>query len=95
MWNRFCISEISWNVDIPVCQFTLQVSSDGSWLISVFNRRLISTPLVIPENLNADYFDKLLPSISSASVCLGNVDFPDLVNKQSILVSYEKFKNRK
>ena len=95
MWNRYCISEISWNVDIPVCQFTLQVSSDGSWLISVFNRKLISTPLDIPENLNADYFDKLLSPISSASVCLGNIDFPHLVNKQNTLASYEEFRNRK
>ena len=93
--NRFCISKITWKDDIPVCQFTLQVSSDGSWLINVFNRRLISTPLNIPEKLNADSFDKLLSSISSASVCLGNADFPDLINKKNTLGIYEEFKDRK
>ena len=93
--NRFCISKISGKDDIPVCQFTLQVSSDGSWLISVFNRKLISTPLDILEKLNAGSFDKLLSSISNASVCLGNADFPDLINKKNTLASYEEFKNRK
>ena len=93
--NRFCISKISWKDDIPVCQFTLQVSSDGSWLISVFNRKLISTPLDILERLNADSFDKLLSSMSSASVCLRNADFPDLINKKNTLASYEEYKNRK
>ena len=93
--NRFCISKISSKDDIPVCQFTLQVSSDGSWLISIFNCKLISTPFDIPGKLNADSFEKLLPSISSASVCLGNVDFPDLINKKNALASYEEFKNRK
>ena len=86
---RLCISKISWKDDIPVCQFTLQVRLvsgflvDGSWLISTFNRKLISTPLDIPEKLNADSFDKLLSSIISASVCLGNADFPDLINKRT------------
>ena len=80
---RLCISKISWKDDIPGSQFTLQVRLvsgflvDGSWLISTFNRKLISTPLDIPEKLNADSFDKLLSSIISASVCLGNADFPD------------------
>ena len=93
--NRFCISKISWKDDIPVCQFTLQVSSDGSWLISVFNRKLIATPLDILEKLNVGSFDKLLSSISNASVCLGNADFPDLINKKNTLASYEEFKNGK
>ena len=93
--NRFCISKISWKDDIPVCQFTLQVSSDGSWLISVFNRKLISTPLGIPEKLNADSFDKLLSSISSASVCLGNANFPDLINKTTHLQAKKNLKIEK
>ena len=93
--NRFCISKISWKDDIPECHFTIQVSSDGPWLISVFNRKLISTPLDVPEKLNADSFDKLSSSISSASVCLGNGDFPDLINKKNTPASYEEFKNRK
>ena len=33
-YNRFCISKISWKDDTLLCQFTIQVSSDGSWLIS-------------------------------------------------------------
>ena len=49
----------------------------------------------IPEKLKADSFDKLLSSISSASVCVGNADFPDLINKKDTLASYEEFKNRK
>ena len=93
--SRFCISKTSSKDDIPVCQFTLQVSSDGSWLISVFNCKLISTPLDIPGKLNADSSEKLLSSISSASVCLGNADFPDLMNKKNTLASYEEFKNKK
>ena len=54
---RLCISKISWKDDIPGSQFTLQVRLvsgflvDGSWLISTFNRKLISTPLDIPEKL--------------------------------------------
>ena len=94
-YNRFCISKISLKHDILVCQFILQVSGDGSWLISVFNRKLISTPLDIPGKLNADCFDKLLSSMSNASVCLGNADFPDLINKNNTIASYEEFKNRK
>ena len=93
--NRFCISKISWKNEIPVCQFTLLVSSDGSWLISAFNNKLISRPLDIAEKLNADSFDKLFSSISSASVCLRNADFPDLINKKNTLASYEELKNRK
>ena len=86
---RLCISKISWKDDISVCQFTLQVRLvsgflvDGSWLISTFNRKLISTPLDIPGKLNADSFDKLFSSIISASVCLRNADFPDLINKRT------------
>ena len=49
----------------------------------------------IPEKLNADSFHKLLSSISSASVCVGNANFPDLINKKNTLASYEEFKNRK
>ena len=49
----------------------------------------------IPEKLNAGSFDKLLSFISSASVCLGNFDFPDLINKKKTLASYEEFKIRK
>ena len=93
--NRFCISKISWKADIPVCQFALQVNSDGSGLISVFNQKLISTPLDFPEKLNTHSFDKLLLSISSASVCFGNADHSDLINKKNTLASYEELKNRK
>ena len=49
----------------------------------------------IPEKLKADSFDKLLSSISSASVCVGNDDFPGLRNKKDTLARYEEFKNRK
>ena len=49
----------------------------------------------IPEKLNGDSFDKLLSAISKTSVCLGNADFPNLINKKNTLASYEEFKNRK
>ena len=49
----------------------------------------------IPEKLNAVSFYKLLSFISSASVCLGNFDFPDLMNKKNTLASYAEFKVRK
>ena len=49
----------------------------------------------IPEKLKADSFDKLLSSISSASVCVGNDDFPRLRSKKDTLARYEEFNNRK
>ena len=93
--GHFCLTKIVHKDKVPVCQFNLFVSTDGSWTINIYNRKIEFIPFEIPEILTADSFDHLLSTVTTAKVCVGNPDFELLINRKTSLANYEEFKDKK